>query len=190
MVVVAPSPCVRRARELLLLLLAVTASGCCCREPAAGLRLLDRATSPTSRYVAVMLTRLDQKMDDGRGQVLIEAMVVSAPPGMDIRFRMGPSMQAWAAKVKSDVPSARVLQLPSVVTADGEEATVEVGGAEGSENNLQSLNVTLLPSTTAESMTIELSYEQRRGTTPVYSLPRTTIEVPKGKPVVVAVPRR
>ena len=190
MAVAALSPCVPSFLAFLLLSFAVTIGGCCCAEPEAGLRVLDRATAPTSRFIVVMLTCLDQRSDDGAGQVLIEAMVVSAPPGMDIQSRMRSSMDASAAMIRSEVHNARILHLPSVVTVEGEEAAVEVSDAYGDGGNLQSLIVKVPASTTAESMTIELTYEQRRGDTPVYSLPPTMIEVPKGKPVVIAVPRR
>ncbi len=190
MTLVALSPCLR---GISIVALALSLGGCCCGEPQAGLRTLERLTAPTARYVAVQLTLLDEKGDEGTSQVLVEAMVVSAPHGMDIASRMGSSMTASAATIMSEVHNARILQLPSVVTLVGEEATVEVADADadadGDDTALQLLRVSVRAPTNAQSMKIDLSYEQSRNKMPVYSLPRTTIEVVKGQPAVVAVPR-
>ena len=52
----------------LVLALALAVGGCCCDEPAAGQRLLERATAPTAHHVALKLTPLGQPSDEGRAR--------------------------------------------------------------------------------------------------------------------------
>lgn len=180
------------------LVLALVCGGCCCGQPETGPRRLAGAVDSnpeTGRRFVVLRATPMEKNDEGKRQLLVEASVVAVErdgpiDAIDKAQRLATqAAPAWLAGHQApDVTfgaDSRVEERPSVVTAEEEEATIQVG--EETAAGLVSVSEIKVTPTfdAAGSVTLAFSYEHRKRGRLVYTVPQVALTGPAGRVFIV-----
>ncbi len=143
---------VRTVPVLACLLLAAT-----CTRPCVPCGSHQAARNPTGpQHLLVRATRM-QDASAERPQVLIEAAVLAGLPATT-RLNGAQTEGAFESSVSELlIDDVRVLQLPSVVTADGEEAVIEVADEDEAGTAMRFRAVPIIK---GDRVALELDYSQ------------------------------
>ncbi len=193
-------------RQLLVLGLAVLLAGCCCTRPcatrgcdsgAADWTTATYETAPTREFLVVRCTVLEERSEEGKRQILLESSLVSvghtgAIEALEKAERTAEkAAPVWLAGPQ--VPDATfgepstVLTKPSIVTLDGEEATVQVGydGGGGGVRTSSELNAS--PTWHEGKVDIVVAFSHHRAGALASRIPELTLRAPDRRVFIIEV---
>ena len=195
----------KHATLALGLALALVLGGCCCGEPETGRRTASASTPEAAqtgrRFIVVRATRMGLS-EDGRRQLLIESSVVAVRRAGPIdaidraeRLAVGEA-PVWLAGTQ--VPDAtfgahsEVVQRPSVVTQEDDEATIQVAetSGDGADRNMSEIHA--VPSYDASGgMTLTFRYDHYDHGRHAFTVPPVALTGPAGRVFIIeALPLR
>ncbi|MDF1703059.1 MAG: hypothetical protein P1V36_18065 [Planctomycetota bacterium] len=205
---------VMTVRLALILLLAGLATACVhVHIDEAGLEKLERfaeeseAAARARQYIVVRGTPLEET-DEGHRQILLESSLVRVPGEAPIQALAtaesypseGPG-RVWLGGQQAPDASfglrAHVLEMPSIVTRDGEEANAHIGMQAPHGPSGDSHELSLAPVLDGEVLQITVGFVGREAQAIVRAVPETVVRGPAGRvwifevvPAPVGVPGR
>jgi hypothetical protein len=188
-------------RQLIALGLALVLGGCCCPQPcdraATASTTTASVTAPTRQFLVVRCTVLTKRGEDGRRQILLESSLISVGHAGTIEaLEKAERTEEKAAPVwlaGAEVPEAtfgepfEVLIKPSLVTLDGDEATVQVGEIGGPGGRRSSSELNASPTWRAGQVDIKVAFAHHRAGALTSRIPEVTLRTPDRRVFIIEV---
>jgi hypothetical protein len=188
-------------RQLIALSLALVLAGCCCPRPCEPATMVftttASVTAPTRQFLVVRCTVLTERGEGGKRQILLESSLISVGHAGAIEaLEKAERTEEKAAPVwlaGSEEPNAtfgepsEILTKPSIVTLDGEEATVQVSDADGRRGVLSSSELNALPIWRDGTVEIKVAFAHHRAGALTSRIPEVTLRTPDRRVFIIEV---
>ena len=158
-------------------------------------------TAPTRQFLVVRCTVLTERGEGGKRQILLESSLISVGhEGTIEALKKAERTEEKAAPVwlaGTEAPEAtfgqpsEVLIKPSIVTLDGQEATVQVSDADGRRGVLSSSELKASPTWRDGTVEITVAFAHHRAGALTSRIPEVTLRAPdRGTFIIEVLPAR